>query len=117
MPRMSSTASKRLCAGRRGAGPIDGRRFAQVWAASATFLVIARLRATSVATTASPSGRWLNIVWTKIMLGILARVEFKDGQDTGRARGAIESAQFTKERTRFDLRKNKVLLRPMERRP
>ena len=46
-----------------------------MWAASATLRVIARLRTTRVATTASPSGRWLNIVWTKTALGILASVE------------------------------------------
>src|SRR5580704_1454774 len=72
---MSGRTSKRLCPGRPGVGPPGAKPSPSIWAASATLRVIARLRTTSVAITASPSGRWLNIVATKTLLGILARVE------------------------------------------
>ncbi len=88
-----------------------------MWAASATLRVIARLRTTSFATTASPSGRWLNIAATKTVLGILASVEFIERESAERGVDAFEGAQLAKKRTRLDVGRNKVPPRPVQRHP
>ena len=88
-----------------------------MWAASLTLRDIARLRTTSAATTASPSGRWLNIVATKTVAGILASVEFIEGKGAEPAGHAFEGAQLAKKRARLDVGRNKVAPRPVERHP
>ena len=117
MRQTSARMSKRMCPGRPGVGPTGARPSPWIWAASATLRVIARLRTTSVATTASPSGRWLNIVATKTLLGILASVEFIDREGAEGIGDAFEGAQFAKERTRLDVGSHEVLPRPVERHP
>ena len=63
-----------------------------MWAASTTLRVIARFR--RVATTASPSGRCVNIVSTKTALGIFASVDSLTAKTLGASGAKLMASEL-----------------------